>query len=189
MKRNELVRIAIASVIAAGSLSGCSTYHSIVNYIQADNASVCPDAAILASTSSLPAFDPTKGIDPSNLIYSVAMTNVKTRCDFDKKTNRADANLEVFFQATRPPGGDEASYRVPYFVAVTTSGEIKDKQMHWLELGFDRGATTAVAQDDVESIEIKAEKTTRIYEYHLVVGFQLTKSQIDYNAKMGQYEP
>jgi hypothetical protein len=27
------------------------------------------------------------------------------------------------------------------------------------------------------------------YDYHLLVGFQLTKAQLDYIAKMGRYEP
>jgi len=189
MKRNELVRIAIAAAGAAGSLWGCSTYHSVVNYIASDPAAVCPDAAILASTATLPAFDPEKGADPSNVQYTISLTNVSTRCDFSKRSSEVDSNLTLSFSATRQPGGDSATYRVPYYVALTNNGEIKDKQLHWLEFKFPRGASNMTAVDSVNSIEFKVERGKRSYEYHLIVGFQLTKAQLDYNKRIGQYEP
>ena len=189
MKHTALVRIAIASAFAAGSLSGCSTYHSVVNYIASDSAGTCPDAAILASTSTLPAFDPAKGADPSNVQYTIVLTNVRTRCDYSKRTNEVDSNLTLTFNATRQPGGGELSYRVPYYVALTNNGEIKDKQIHWLQFQFPQSASSVTAEDAVNSIEFKVERGKRSYEYHFIVGFQLTKSQLEYNEKIGQYEP
>ena len=189
MRRNDLACIAIASAFAIGSLSGCSTYHSITNYISADNPLLCPDAVILAGTSSLPAFDPAKGMDPSNLNYSIAMTNVTTRCDYNKHRFDADASLKIFFRASRPPGGDDAHYRVPYYVAVTSNGEILDKKPRWLEFDFPKGASSVTGEENVDSFDVQMDKAKKPYEYHLIVGFQLTKAQVDYNKTMGQYEP
>jgi len=189
MKRNALVPIAIASAVAAGFLSGCSTYHSVVNYISSDPVAACPDAQILASTASLPAFDPAKGPDPSNLQYTVVVTDVHTRCDYSKQSNDVDANLDVSFRATRQSGGDDATYRVPYYIVRTTNGEIKDKQIHWLQFSFPKGVSNVTAQDAVNSIEFKVERGKRSYEYHFIVGFQLTKAQLEYNKTTGRYEP
>jgi hypothetical protein len=189
MTRNKIVRTAVASAFAMGALSGCQTWHSVTSYVSSDNATTCPDAAILASTSALPAFDPAAGPDPSSLIYTVAMTGVKTRCDYSKRDFIADTNVTVYFHASRPPGGEQVSYRVPYYVAITNNGEIKDKQVHWLSFEFPKGAPSAVAQDFVNSVEVQVDKTKKPYEYHLIVGFQLTKAQLEYNKKMGQYEP
>jgi len=36
---------------------------------------------------------------------------------------------------------------------------------------------------------VKVEKGKHSYDYHLIVGFQLTKDQLDYNNKMGRYAP
>lgn len=185
----ELARIVAASALAVVSLSGCSTWRSAVNYISSDNAAVCPDAAILANTASLPAFDPAKGADPSAVVYNIAMTNVKTRCDYSKRDNTADANVKISYTATRAPGGDDAHYRVPYYVAVTTGGEIIDKQIHWLEFDFPKSTPTVSGEADVDSIEIKVARQKRSYEYHLLIGFQLTQAQLDYNKKMGQFAP
>ena len=189
MRRNELARIAIASAFAIGSLSGCSTYRSAVNYIASDNPLLCPDAVILANTASLPAFDPAKGADPSNILYTVAMTNVTTRCDYSKRQFTSDANLKIFFHANRSPGGEAVRYRVPYYVAVTSNGEIQDKQIHWLEFDFPKGVTGVTGEAAVDSVVVKVGKTNKPYEYHLIAGFQLTKAQVDYNKTMGRYEP
>jgi len=189
MRRKQLVRIAAASALALGSLAGCSTYHAATSYLFSNSASTCPDAAILATTASLPAFDPAKGDDPSNVLYSVVLKDVKARCDYSKRDYTADVRLKLFYQADRPPGGIEARYRVPYFVAVVTGGQIVDKEIHWLELGFRDGAVSSASDAVVESTIVHVEKSKKPYEYHMVVGFQLTKAQIDYIKKMGRYAP
>jgi hypothetical protein len=178
----------MASVLV-GLLAGCSTYRSITSYIGSDKAIYCPDAAILANTASLPAFNPAAEGDPSGVIYMIAMTNVTTRCDYDKSEKTADARLKISFRAQRPPGGGETSYRVPYYVAVTSGGEIIDKKVYWLEFGFPAHDVSADAEAVVDSTVVKFGKEKTAYDYHLLVGFQLTKAQLEYIAKMGRYEP
>ena len=185
----DFARIVLISALAAVSLSGCAMWHSTINYIRADSASTCPDAAILATTSTLPAFDPAKGSDPSGILYTAKMTDVKTRCDFSKRDFTADSNLKIFITATRPPGGLEANYRVPYYIAVTNNGDIVDKQVFWAEFEFPEGATSVNFRHDVDSFEVAVGKQKRAYEFHLLIGFQLTKAQLEFNKKMGQYAP
>ena len=186
--KHRFVELAIVSVFAA-LLAGCSTYSSVTAYLNADKAILCPDAAILATTSSLPAFAPTNGGDPSGVIYSVAMTNVKTRCSYDKQEKTADARTRVMFHAARAPGGTEVSYRVPYFLAVSEGGEIIAKNIYWIDLEFAAGATATDGEALVESTIVTVEKGKNIYDYHFLTGFQLTKAQLDYNKKIGPYEP
>lgn len=189
MRRNEIVRIGAVSALALMTLSGCSTWRGIAAYVASDNAAVCPDAAILASTASLPAFDPNKAIDPSSVAYTIAMTNVKTRCGYSKQNSTIEGDVHVFFTAKRAPGGEEAHYRVPYFVAVTTGGDIIDKQIHWLEFDFPKAAAQVSVDDWVDGVHTDVAKQKRSFEYHYVVGFQLTQAQLDYNAKIGPYTP
>lgn len=179
----------LTAALATAALSGCTTYHDAIAYIRSDKEALCPDVAILANTASLPAFDPKRGEDPSALVYSIAMTDVKTRCDYSKREFTADARVKIFFTATRPPGGDEATYRVPYFVAVTNEGEIVDKQAHWLDFSFPKGAPQVSGTAAVDSMEVQVDRKKKPYEYHLIVGFQLTKTQLDYNKTIGQYIP
>ena len=184
----RLLRVASA-VAFTGLLAGCSIYSSALSYLRADKAILCPDVAILANTANLPAFNPNADGDPSGLIYNIAMTNLSSRCDSNKSERTADTRVKIFVHAQRPPGGGETSYRVPYYVAVTSDGVILDKKLYWLEFGFAEHAATSDAETVVDSTIIKYGKGKTAYDYHLLVGFQLTKAQLDYIAKMGRYEP
>lgn len=189
MRHHHLARIATASALALTLLSGCSTWHSVSSYIRSDKAAKCPDVVILANTSVLPAFDPADGDDPTALIYRVRMTDVSTRCVYSKRRHTADTRVVVSYEATRAPGGAAVKYRVPYFVAVTNEGNIQQKQIHWIDLEFDQGATSTSGSVAVDSMTIKVAKNKKAYEYHLIAGFQLTRAQMAYNKKMGQYAP
>jgi hypothetical protein len=184
----RLIRIASALALT-GLVAGCSWYESVYTYLGSTKATDCPDAAVLANTASLPAFNPNAEGDPSGVIYRIAMTNVTTRCSYDKREKIADARLKISVQAERPPGGGEVSYRVPYYVALTSGGEIIDKKIYWLEIEFPAHAATTNAEIVLDSTIVKYAKDKTAYDYHLLVGFQLTKAQVEYNAKMGRYEP
>lgn len=183
------IYLAAAATAALALLGGCSVYRSVTNYINSDKPNVCPDAAILASTASLPAFDPMKGEDPSSVLYTIKLTNVTTSCDYDKREHSADTTYKIFYEANRAPGGDAAHYRVPFYTVLTTKGEIKDKQLHWLDFSFERNQTDVTGSEEPEDVEVKPGKGAEPNEYRLVVGFQLTKAQLDYNKKIGRFSP
>jgi len=187
--RNNLLRVVAVSTLGLTLLGGCSTWDSVTSYIGSDSNAKCPGAAILADTSSLPAFDPSKGSDPSSVIYNVAMTNVASRCNFNKNENSADARIRINFHATRPSGGGEVTYRVPYYVAVSTDADVLQKKIYYLHVEFPSGASSVDGEEVIDSTEITAPHDKQIYAYQLLVGFQLTKAQLDYNKKMGQYAP
>ncbi|MDE2134528.1 MAG: hypothetical protein KGM97_09975 [Alphaproteobacteria bacterium] len=186
--KSRLIDVALTCALA-GLLAGCSVYDSVSSYIGSDSASKCPDAAILANTASLPAFNPSAEGDPSGVIYTIAMTDVSSRCSYDKSERTADTRLKIELRAQRPPGAGEVNYRVPYYVAVTSGGELLDKKLFWLEFTFPAGAVTTDAEEVIESEVVKFAKDKMPYDYHFLVGFQLTKAQLEYNKKMGQYAP
>ncbi|MDE2182473.1 MAG: hypothetical protein KGJ78_05575 [Alphaproteobacteria bacterium] len=188
MRPTHRILVAAVCAVAVTALGGCSAYNSVASYIGSDKAELCPDAAILATTASLPAFDAKAGpADPSSILYTANLTFVSTRCDLDKKEHRADARLKVYYEATRSPGGGEATYKVPYFVAISNEGNISAKKLYWLTITFENGAISTKGEDTVDSTVVKAAKGKEPAEYRLVVGFQLTQAQLDYNKKIGQY--
>lgn len=187
MRRKDLARLAAVSAMTL--LSGCSTWTSAVNYIRADSQNVCPDAQILANTAVIPVYDPAKGADPANVVYTAQMTGLASRCDYSKRDNTADVNMRIQYTATRPPGGEDAHYRLPYYLAVTLEGKIVDKTNKWLEFDFPKGATTFKGEELMDSMVIKVDPKKRSFEYHVLTGFQLTQAQIEYNKKTGQYLP
>jgi len=114
---------------------------------------------------------------------------VTARCSYNKYENTADSRVKITVHAERPSGGHEATYRVPYFAAVTTGGEIVDKKIYWMEFTFPSDAVVADMNEVVDSTMVSIAKGKKSYDYHLIVGFQLTKEQLDFNTKMGRYAP
>lgn len=148
----------------------------------------CPSTAILAETSSLSSFTPGKPMTPENLAYRIDTRRTTTACNIDKDTNSVESSLELSFRAFRQKGGAAAQYTVPFFVAINNSdGKLVLKKMYSTALVFQPGQTQVDFTQSVNSIPIKIAPTKQAFDYHLIVGFQLTKQQLEYNRKTNRY--
>jgi hypothetical protein len=160
-------------------LAGCSS----------DKANNCPGVSAIVDTSIGTNFKPNTPIDPANILYTVEITEVHGSCDVDKTAVNSSTDVSVSFRATRPPNGTSASYKVPYFVAVSQSDRILAKKVYTTEFQFAPGQTTATFSDTVQSADVSAGKEKKTYDYLILVGLQLTKDQIDYNRASGRLMP
>jgi hypothetical protein len=188
MKYQSFGSLAVG-MLAFGLLSGCETFDSILNYLDSDHDTRCPNVEVLASASVLPAFDPKEGAEVAGVVYQVAMTGVDLDCSAEKKMNAARSYIKIRFRATRSTGGPKAIYRVPYFIADTINGRILDKKLYWQEFQFDAGQAIADSDVKVEDLSTVAARRRRPSDYHFIVGFQLTKAQLEYNKRTEQYGP
>ncbi len=164
---------------AVGLLAGCST--------KADP--LCPGAASLVEASNVTGFTAGATGDPAQAQYRAAISNVTTDCSIDRHARTADSSVEIHFVATRAPNGEAVSYRVPYFVAVRSGTEIVAKKVFWVRFGFSPGQASTTFDQSIGSTVIKIANTKQPYEYQILVGFQLTKEQLEYNRKIGHYGP
>lgn len=125
---------------------------------------------------------------PANALYTAKIADVSGDCSFDKQGKTSDSSVDVSFTATRPVAGDAAQYTVPYFIAVTQSNRIITRQARSVTIAFAAGETTAAAEDHVSSVALVTDGTNRPYDYQILVGFQLTKEQYDYNKTTGIFQ-
>jgi len=120
----------IAPVLLAAALSGCSS--------DSDSSSMkCPSAAVLAPTSTLTTFRPELKDDPAGELYTVGLLQVRTDCDFDADNGQTDSTLDIRFRARRAKGGATASYRAPYYVAISQGQRVLSKVNFWVNFSFD----------------------------------------------------
>lgn len=178
--KHHFVGIATIGALALGILSGCSAYDSFADYISRERSNNCPNAEVLAAASVLPAFDPKLGADSTTIVYTAKLTQVEMSCITRKKLNKATSDLTLHFRVTRATGGPEATYKLPYFIAATINGRILDKEVHWQEFHFAEGQAAVDFDASVEDLVTQASRRRRPSDYHFVVGFQLTKAQLDY---------
>ncbi len=149
----------------------------------------CPAVSTIVDTSVGTVFKPGTAVDPSNELYTVEITGVKSSCDVDKSASNSDTNLEVSFRATRAPNGAEAQYKVPYFVAISQGDRILVKKEYAANFGFEPGQTTVTFTDNVDSATVAAGKDKKTFDYAILVGIQLTKAQLQYNRANNRLVP
>ena len=172
-------RYAALAGLAGSGLSGCTSDM---------DKGLCPSAFALAPVSTLTVFRQNAPQDPSGELYTVSISDVKSKCDFDKKRITTDSEVRILFKAKRPAGGEGGSYNVPYFLSVTRHGDkILTKKLFVAHITFEPGQTAASFEDKIDSTVINIARNAKVGEYALVAGFQLTQAQLDYNTKMNHY--
>jgi hypothetical protein len=145
---------------------------------------------VLANTATLTKFKPSMSGDPAGELFTIQITGVKSGCSFDKDEGTTDASLDITFRATRPPSGDVADFTAPYFVSTVENGTIIiSKKIVGTAFTFQPGEATITFTENVPSVVTKFANGTKPYDYGLLVGFQLSREQLDYNNKVGRLVP
>jgi hypothetical protein len=151
---------------------------------------LCPNASILANTSTATVFKDRMEGDPSGELYELTMTGVTSDCSFDRDEGSADSSLSVTFRATRTPTNQAAEYAVPYYVAVTRdSTTIVSKQILSASFAFRPGEASTTFTTDVSTVPVRLDNGKKPYDYGILAGLQWTQAQLDYNKKMGRFAP
>lgn len=143
----------------------------------------CPSVSVLLDTATLPVL----AANGSDLQYTAFMTKATRDCDIHRFEKELDASVDIEFRAVRPSGNGAATYTVPYFVAIANEGRVLAKRQFAVQFTFEQGQTAAAFSDSVSSLTLTAGRDKQPFEYGIVVGFQLTKAQLDYVRRAGRY--
>lgn len=171
----------VPAAALAAVLAGCTSPTKLAK---------CPPTSVLIDTASIAVpRDLNAPADPANLLYTVQIATAKTDCALPKYDKQVESSVTVAFRAQRSAGGQAASYQVPYFVAITTEGKVLAKRVFTVSFGFAAGETTSAFTDSVNSLTLTVGRDKRPGDYGILVGFQLTKPQLEYNRKAGRYAP
>lgn len=166
-------------IAAAALLAGCSS----------SKTNDCPGVSSIVETSIGTIFRAGSQPDPANILYTVEITGAQGSCTVDKQALNSSSDVSVSFRATRPPNGGQATYKVPYFVAISQADRILAKKVFNVDVTFEPGQTTVEFSDTVKAADVQAGKDKKTYDYLILVGLQLTKEQLDYNRASGRLMP
>lgn len=154
-----------------------------------EKANNCPAVSSLVETSIATVFKSTTSTDPANILYTVEVVQVHGSCSVDKQANNSSSSVDITFRATRGPSGAAATYKVPYFVAISQSDRILAKKIYSVDVAFAPGETTATVTDTIDQANVNAGKDLKTFDYMILVGLQLTKEQLQYNRTSGRLAP
>lgn len=163
----------IATAAAAITMIGCAS----------DRLAQCPSVSVLVDTATLPVFS----ADGKSVAYLVRMTSASRDCDVDRLKKDVGASVDINFRAIRSEDGPAANYVAPYFVAVSSEGHLLAKQAFSLPFTFQQNQKVVEFSDAVNSIQLAVGRDKKPADYGILVGFQLTKEQLNYNRRAGRY--
>ena len=172
--RGGLRLIAVAAV--AGIVAACSSAP----------APPCPGVSILGDASEITLFVAGRGQDLTDVAYRASIERVAGGCDYSRAGDSVTNTVAARLVATRGPAaqGNEGSF--VFFVAVVDKEEnILARERFESTFTFDANQRQAAAIEEIEQI-IPIRADLRGIDYEILVGFELTPEQLEFNRQERQ---
>lgn len=172
MMKNKFV-IPILSMLLLTALSGCSS--------SLTESAVCPSVKFVDGLDRMTFFKGSLKPKPSNRLFSSQMRGLGVKCDF----SRDGANIEASFKIVSRWADikKEKMAEITYFVAaVDPGGRILAKENFNLKIPFSNRNSEILQKQAVTPFFPKL-LSSDFSGYKLLIGFQLTKSQVNFNLK------
>ncbi len=168
-------------VLATALLAACSTPFSDALDTR-QNAGPCPPAGSIYNASRIVVFDgETETFN--NIEYTGEIVDVRLFCRY-VSDNPVEAEIELDFAFGKGPKGTEVQRDYVYWVAVTRrNGKVLNKERFSVRADFRDGPVTG-SSDLVQRIIIpRADESVSASNFEIVVGFELTEDQLQYNKQ------
>ena len=172
--------------MALSLLAGCSAYDWLFTRTPPPP---CPRVSVLADASSLVKFQSGPGRDLTDIEFGGEIKGFETACeyDLDEDTGTGSVTVEVavFILAERGLADRDRRAVLPYFALVLDAERrILNKRFFEVAVEFPGNRTRVTVKDDPPvalTIPLKAED--RGETYRVIVGFQLSKEELEYNRR------
>lgn len=168
------------SLLAFGllALSGCSMFGGG----EAKPGTValsCPKVGIVRELQEMTQFRP-GGRDQTDVTSRAAITDYAGNCEYG--SDGVTVNLSLFVLAERGPAMQAAQATYRYFVAVARPDEETPASKAEFEtsVDFPKGQTRVMTKEEL-SPKIPLPKDANAKNWRVLVGFQLTPEQLDFN--------
>jgi len=176
-------------LISALALSACGAGRAVSNAggsLFEARQGACPTVGILADAEEVTVFSG-QGRDLPDVRYHAEMTDVTTTCDYGRAGGQrfAYARVRMDFTAQLGSAARPEPVDIPYFVAVVTRGtdEILIKETYNIRAPFNGGRPAVQMEDSIDRIAIPVETVADGGFYEIIVGFELTPDQLDFNRR------
>lgn len=142
----------------------------------------CPTIGVLQHAVDITVFQPGKGRDLTDVEYEGEFRGVGTDCDYDEDLRMIEATAKFKMLARRGPAARNSQIELPIFVAIVAAGgQVVDKRQYPVLLKFEDGTDVAQTADELQDIKIYLEPGDSTRSYEILIGYQLSESQLAYN--------
>lgn len=174
------VRSLAALAASAGLLAGCQSVASVLESPE-PNIGPCPSALSLYDAHRLVEVEGDEVVY-ENVGFTGEILGVRSLCSYYGE-RPIIANLEIDMGFGRGPAARGDTHTYEYFVAVTRRDlAVIRKEVFPIVVEFRPGQDRVYLTEEIEAISIpRAEEGTSGANFEIIVGFELTPEQIEFN--------
>jgi len=172
MKKNRFSAY-VLSILLLAVLTSCSNKPLGIE--------VCPDVAFLDGLDQMTFFKDETSADISNVLFSSKMKQLVFDCSFSAE----GADVEVIFttESRLALAKKETLVEVAYFIAaVNPDGKILTKRVFNIDIPFSPKKLTVIQEETVSPF-FPRRSGNDFTGYKVLIGFQLTKNQVNFNLR------
>ncbi|MEQ1888770.1 MAG: hypothetical protein ABL951_06275 [Alphaproteobacteria bacterium] len=142
---------------------------------------VCPTVGVLADASSLHVFGEGAGGGNNGRAYDLEFMRAHLlECELKDGEMKAAIRFEA--RARTGPAAVSDEYDYPYFVALLApDGEVLSKTVRNATAKFKSGKSEIFFAEEYDDIEFSVPEGADGLGYEILIGFQLTREQMDFN--------
>lgn len=164
-----------ASAFIALIAAGCGLFGKTVTQ------QPCPRAGVIPEAATLTKFRPGPGRDLTDILFEVRFTNIQTTCKYDSKGVKVDLRLALVVE--RGPADRSRKAEFEYVVGIPRFQPLPEwKEAFAMKAEFPGGQRRVGLSDEVE-LRIPLPAGRSAADDEIVVGFQLTKDEIEFNRR------
>jgi len=164
----------LAVTIALCALTACALFPD-------KRDKTCPKVEVIDDLSKFVQFGDGPGRDLSDILYAARIEDVKSACGFDKSGVKVEMTVSIVGDRAQA-GSKLKGSDVTYFVAITdVTHAIIAKKLFTSRLDFQDNKPARI--DDVLDQRIPLPILSSAKDHTIIVGFQLTPEQINFNQK------
>ncbi len=149
------------------------------SFVDSNSPPPCPNVSILDGSERLVLFKDGPGRDIVDTVVEAEISSLRSSCRYDNLRVNVQTSFEII--AVRGPKSDTTRSLIMFFIAVVgPDGRIIGKEIFQSQIEFPLGRRQiGVHEEMVQRIPLLAQ--IRGPEYQVLVGFQLTPDQLEYN--------
>ena len=118
------------------------------------------------------------------MVVDGRITGLGGKCALDDKTHLR-TKITINMDLTRGPASADRTAHVSYFVSVSKGSTILAKQVFGLAAQFDGNAERVQVRTQEADLVLPIDDTTQGNAYSVLVGFQLTPEELEFNRRRG----
>ena len=160
------------ALAAALTLGACG-------FLESTTQPPCPNVSILAGSERLVLFKPGPGRDIIDILVEADMSNLRAACEYDDLRVDVETGFEII--AARGPKAETNRVIIVFFAAIINpDGKVIAKETFESRVEFPQNhRRVGVREQVVQQIPLTTQAAGQ--DYQILVGFQLTPDQLEYN--------